>query len=261
MARLSPSRHALHRGIRLLNLRKGDDSPLSTVFPRVLRATCATRQLSTPRRRRSEHSATYQTLSRQCAATSSSLSRGTCRDAHAAPPHAKKSCQNFAYDAVRLGNLHSRTNQSRRRMFMPFGASVRLSPLGVAVMWVTKPFWFCVAVALRRNRSSGARDGRSDAAHGGEPRTRSYRHSGDSSERSLFKVPNARGTLDGAASPDRRAMRADGCRSGWFGNRAPRAHEMTAPKPICWIPEARTKLDRFLFRCRAARTEQIWAVR
>src|ERR1700674_1265537 len=102
MARLSPPRHALHRRIRLLALRKGDDSPPSTVFLRVRRAVCASPKLSTPRRRRSEPSATSQTPSPQCAATSLSLSPGACRDARVAPRHDQKSCPNFGYDAVRL---------------------------------------------------------------------------------------------------------------------------------------------------------------
>src|ERR1700730_11287452 len=102
MARLSPPRHALHRHIRLLDLRKGDDSPLSTVFLRVLRAVCASPKLSTPRRHRSEPSATSQTPSPQCAATSLSLSPGACRDARVASRHDQKSCPNFGYDAVRL---------------------------------------------------------------------------------------------------------------------------------------------------------------
>src|ERR1700736_2228896 len=102
MARLSPPRHALHRHIRLLDLRKGDDSPLRTVFLRALRAVCASPKLSTPRRRRSDPSATSQTPSPQCAATSLSLLPGACRDARVASRHDQKSCPNFGYDAVRL---------------------------------------------------------------------------------------------------------------------------------------------------------------
>src|ERR1700730_11734702 len=120
MARLSPPRHALHRHIRLLDLRKGDDSPLSTVFLRVLRAVCASPKLSTPRRHRSEPSATSQTPSPQCAATSLSLSPGACRDARVASRHDQKSCPNFGYDAVRLvstiGKWHPRS--SARREFI-----------------------------------------------------------------------------------------------------------------------------------------------
>src|ERR1700730_3090821 len=114
MARLSPPRHALHRHIRLLDLGKGDDSPRSTVFLRVLRAVCASPKLSTPRRRRSEPSATSQTPSPQCAATSLSLSPGACRDARVASRHDQKSCPNFGYDAVRLGACPS----NRRRETM-----------------------------------------------------------------------------------------------------------------------------------------------
>src|ERR1700724_618833 len=103
MARLSPPRHALHRHIRLLDLRKGDDSPLSTVFLRDLRAVCASPKLSTPRRRRCEPSTTSQTPSPQCAATSLPPSPGACRDARVASRRDQKSRPNCEYDAVRLG--------------------------------------------------------------------------------------------------------------------------------------------------------------
>src|ERR1700719_1608037 len=137
MARLSPPRHALHRHIRLLDLRKGDDSPLSTVFLRVLRAVCASPKLSTPRRRRSEPSATSQTPSPQCAATSLSLSPGACRDARVASRHEQKSRPNFEYDALRLvsstpvmpGMFWSLTTRSQACGFSRNAATRRLAAL------------------------------------------------------------------------------------------------------------------------------------
>ena len=46
-ARLPSSRHAVHRGLRIPDLRKGDDSPLRTSFRRAAPATCRTRRLPT----------------------------------------------------------------------------------------------------------------------------------------------------------------------------------------------------------------------
>ena len=42
MARLPPPRHAVHRGLRIADLREGDNSPLSTSSRRVVPAICAT---------------------------------------------------------------------------------------------------------------------------------------------------------------------------------------------------------------------------
>src|SRR5579863_499651 len=49
MARLPSSRHAVYRGLRIPDLREGDDSPLRTWFRRAAPATCRTPPLSTPR--------------------------------------------------------------------------------------------------------------------------------------------------------------------------------------------------------------------
>src|SRR6476469_3054857 len=61
LARLSSPRHALHRRLWIPNLRAGDDSPLSGSLRLALPATCCSRQLSTPRRRRCGLSVTAQT--------------------------------------------------------------------------------------------------------------------------------------------------------------------------------------------------------
>ena len=48
MARLPSSRHAVHRGLRIPDLRAGDDSPLRTSFHRALPGACLTRQVIDP---------------------------------------------------------------------------------------------------------------------------------------------------------------------------------------------------------------------
>ena len=48
MARLPPSRHTLHRGLRILDLRKGDNSPLSTSFHRDVPGGCAFPKVTDP---------------------------------------------------------------------------------------------------------------------------------------------------------------------------------------------------------------------
>ncbi len=67
MARLPSPRHAVHRGLRVPDLREGDDSPLWTSFHHAVPATCRTRQLSTQRFRPCGLNATSRTRSRPCA--------------------------------------------------------------------------------------------------------------------------------------------------------------------------------------------------
>ena len=86
VARLPPSRHTLHRRLRVLDRRAGRPSPLRTTFRRAARAICHSRRLPTQRHRRSDPSATSQTRSRQCDDASSSLSPGPSRDALVATP-------------------------------------------------------------------------------------------------------------------------------------------------------------------------------
>src|ERR1700726_1529573 len=81
---LPPSRHAVHRGLRIPDLRKGDDSPLRTSSRRAVRATCRSPTLSTPRRRRCDPNATSPIRSRPCGAASPTLSSSACHDARAA---------------------------------------------------------------------------------------------------------------------------------------------------------------------------------
>ena len=61
-------RHAVHRGLRLPDLRAGDDSPLWTSCHQALPGGCLIRGLSTPRLRRCGPNVTSQTRSQPCAA-------------------------------------------------------------------------------------------------------------------------------------------------------------------------------------------------
>jgi hypothetical protein len=66
MARLPSPRHAVHRGLRIPDLRAGDDSPLRTSFHHSVPETCRTRRLPTQRIRRYGPSVTSQTQSQPC---------------------------------------------------------------------------------------------------------------------------------------------------------------------------------------------------
>ena len=107
-----PSRHAVHRGLRIPDLRAGDDSPLRTTFRRDVRETCHFRRLPTPRRRRSGPNATSPTQSRPSIVQWWSRSPGCCRDAHAAPADFHETCDKI-YDAVRLATARAATNARR----------------------------------------------------------------------------------------------------------------------------------------------------
>src|SRR5882757_7211141 len=84
MARLPPSRHAVHRRLRIPDLRAGDDTPLSNTFCPAALAACAFRRLPTQRIRHCGLNGTYQTRSRPCAKGSRSLSLEPFLDVHAA---------------------------------------------------------------------------------------------------------------------------------------------------------------------------------
>src|SRR5713101_676720 len=89
LAWLPSSRHAVHRSLRIPDLREGDDSPLRTSFRQAAPATCRTRQLSTPRIPPCGLNGTSQTRSPPCAEGSSQLSSHAC---HAAPAAAAQPC-------------------------------------------------------------------------------------------------------------------------------------------------------------------------
>ena len=66
MARLPPPRHAVHRSLRVPDLRAGDDFPLRTSLRRAVPAICATRRLPTQRLRPYVQNDTFQTQSQPC---------------------------------------------------------------------------------------------------------------------------------------------------------------------------------------------------
>ena len=67
MARLPSPRHAVHRSLRVPDLRAGGDPPLWTSFHHAVPATCRTRRLSTQGCRPCGLNATSRTRSRPCA--------------------------------------------------------------------------------------------------------------------------------------------------------------------------------------------------
>jgi SRSO17 transposase len=65
MARLSSSRHAVHRRLRIPDLREGDDSPLRLSSRQAVQDTCRSQRLPTQRLRRCEPNDTFRTRLRQ----------------------------------------------------------------------------------------------------------------------------------------------------------------------------------------------------
>src|SRR5271165_2444198 len=101
MAWLSPSCHAVHRRLRIPDLRKGSDSPLRTKPSLCHQRTSPSRRLSTPRIPRSDLSVTSQARSRLSASSSPAPSPVQSKDSHVAnAKHTASSC-----DTVRLGSL------------------------------------------------------------------------------------------------------------------------------------------------------------
>jgi hypothetical protein len=66
MARLPPSRHPLHCGLRIPDLRARDDSPLNRSCHQGVPAICLTRRLPARRIRRCGLNATYRIRLQQC---------------------------------------------------------------------------------------------------------------------------------------------------------------------------------------------------
>src|SRR5262249_18832752 len=66
MARLPPSRHPLHCGLRIPDLRARDDSPLRRSCHHALPAICLTRRLPAQRIRRCGLTATFRTRLQRC---------------------------------------------------------------------------------------------------------------------------------------------------------------------------------------------------
>src|SRR6266704_2497094 len=84
MARLPPSRHSLHCGLRIPDLRARDDSPLNRSCHQGVPAICLTRRLPAQRIRRCGPNATFRTRLQQCEGDWWPLSPRCYRVAHAA---------------------------------------------------------------------------------------------------------------------------------------------------------------------------------
>src|SRR6516162_4483400 len=98
MARLSPPRHPLHCGLRILDLRAGEDSPLKRSYHQAVPAICLTRGLSAQRIRRCGLNATTQTRLQRCDGDWWPLSLPCYRVALAA----RLGTDNEVFDTVRL---------------------------------------------------------------------------------------------------------------------------------------------------------------
>src|SRR5439155_9427815 len=84
MARLPPSRHSLHCGLRIPDLRARDDSPLNRSCHQGVLAICLTPRLPAQRIRRCGPNATFRTRLQQCEGDWWPLSPRCYRVAHAA---------------------------------------------------------------------------------------------------------------------------------------------------------------------------------
>ena len=84
LARLSSSRHTVHRRLRIPDLREGSDSPLRTTQRASRQRTSPSRRLSTPRLPRSGLNVTCQTQSPPSASPSPARSPAHCHVARVA---------------------------------------------------------------------------------------------------------------------------------------------------------------------------------
>src|SRR5260370_31936783 len=120
MARLPPSRHAVHCSLRIPDLREGDDSPLRTSSRRSAPATCHTRQLPTPRTRPCGVNGTSQTRSPPCAEGSSQRSSHACHLAPAAAAQ-QRNVDVVIYNSVVLAILRRKIATARSISQQPSG--------------------------------------------------------------------------------------------------------------------------------------------
>src|SRR5712691_2193008 len=102
MARIPSSRNTVHRGLRIPDLRAGDDSPLRTSFRHAALGIFRIRRLPTQRLRPCGLNATSRTQSQPCADDCLSRLSGPSRDAHAVPLQSQDTRVREFYDAVRL---------------------------------------------------------------------------------------------------------------------------------------------------------------
>src|ERR1700704_5680258 len=103
MARLPPSRHPLHCGLRIPDLRARDDSPLNRSCHQGVPAICLMRRLPAQPLRRSGLNATFRTRLQQCDGDWWPLSPRCYRVAHAA----RLGTDTEICDTVRLGALRT----------------------------------------------------------------------------------------------------------------------------------------------------------
>src|SRR6476620_1238833 len=99
MARLPPSRHSLHCGLRIPDLRARDDSPLNRSCHHAVPAICLTRMSPAQRIRRCGPNATFRTQLQRCDGDWWPLSPRRSHVAHAAP----LGTDTEICDTVRLG--------------------------------------------------------------------------------------------------------------------------------------------------------------
>src|SRR3989442_8868862 len=131
MARLPPSCHAVHRGLRIPDLRAGDDSPLRTSHHHAVPATCRSRRLPTQRLHPCGLNATLRTQSQPCADVSSSRSSRRYHDALAAQRQSSEKRRVQIYDAVVL-------------------ARISHTPCGLTTRSTTLPQFYPIAVLLTK---------------------------------------------------------------------------------------------------------------
>src|SRR5215813_3568108 len=103
MARLPPSRHPLHCGLRIPDLRARDDSPLNRSCHQGVPEICLMRRLPAQRIRHCGLNATFRTRLQQCDGDWSPLSPRCYRVAHAA----RLGTDPEICDTVRLGPVAS----------------------------------------------------------------------------------------------------------------------------------------------------------
>src|SRR5262245_3684521 len=125
MARLPPSRHPLHCGLRIPDLRARDDSPLRGSCHHALPAICLTRRLPAQRIRRCGLNATFRTRLQQCDGDWSPLSPRCYRVAHAA----RLGTDTEICDTVRLGRRRKRARLRLLTCGIANFPRTRLTPL------------------------------------------------------------------------------------------------------------------------------------
>src|SRR6266702_91269 len=124
MVRLPPSRHTLHCGLRIPDLRARDDSPLRRSCHHVGPASCRTRRLRAQTIRRCGLNATFRTRLQRCDGDWWPLSLRHSRVAHAAP----LGTNTEICDTVRLGGCSVRNLRN-------FGGAFRLKSSPPSSTW------------------------------------------------------------------------------------------------------------------------------